>query len=86
MADAICRLATDDEMVTSAAKPMTMYFGPEEVLLNLEVEFRTTASMNDIAKAVDDMEKRIRERFPIIKRTFIEATKLTAGMRIGLRQ
>jgi cation diffusion facilitator family transporter len=81
MAEEIRRLAVDGDVVRSAANPMTMYFGPEEVLLNLEVEFTAAASMDDISAGIDEMENRIRERFPIIKRIFIEATHLGANGR-----
>ncbi len=58
-----------------------MYLGPHEVLLNLDIQFRRDASAADVEAAVDRLEKAIRRKHPDIKRIFIEAESLAAGLK-----
>jgi divalent metal cation (Fe/Co/Zn/Cd) transporter len=58
-----------------------MHFGPQEVLLNLDIKFRPGISAEEIEAAVDRMEAEIRKRHPEIKRIFIEAEAITATRR-----
>jgi divalent metal cation (Fe/Co/Zn/Cd) transporter len=53
-----------------------MHFGPEQVLLNLDIEFRPDLSASQITAAVDRLEAGIRRERPSIKRIFIEAESL----------
>ncbi|MEO1447950.1 MAG: cation diffusion facilitator family transporter [Bacteroidota bacterium] len=57
--------------------PITMHFGPEEVLLALDVEFKDDQTADDIERVVQRLEAKIREQFPIVKRIFIEAKALS---------
>lgn len=57
--------------------PITMHFGPEEVLLALDVEFRDDQTADDIERVVQRLESQIRTDFPIVKRIFIEAKALS---------
>jgi divalent metal cation (Fe/Co/Zn/Cd) transporter len=50
-----------------------MYFGPNEVLLNMDLKFKPTLSAHDIVSAVDQLEAAIRREFPEIRRISIEA-------------
>jgi cation diffusion facilitator family transporter len=59
--------------VAEVGRPLTMHFGPDEVLLNLEVHFRHDLSAHDLTAAVDHLERTIRDRHPEIRRIFIEA-------------
>jgi divalent metal cation (Fe/Co/Zn/Cd) transporter len=67
--------------VERVSPPLTMYLGPYEVLLNLEIKFRGELSASEIEAAIDRIEKHIRTRHPDIKRMFIEAESLTASGR-----
>lgn len=78
-AEEIRRVAKQVPIVSAAARPVTMYFGPDNVLLNLDVEFRPDAAMEDIARGIDDMETRIRRSFPFVKRIYIEARKVSSS-------
>lgn len=79
MARAIQQLAQDDQTVASAGRPLTMYFGPDEILLTLDVKFRSGASGSEIAAAVDRIERNIRTRFDAVKRIYIEAKPIAAA-------
>jgi divalent metal cation (Fe/Co/Zn/Cd) transporter len=56
-----------------------MHFGPDQVLLNLDIEFRPELSAAEITAAVDRLEAGIRKDRPNIKRIFIEAESLRSG-------
>ena len=62
--------------IQGVRRPLTMHFGPDEVLLNLEVRFRHDLSAAELTTAVDRLERTIRERHPEIRRIFIEARSL----------
>ena len=58
-----------------------MYIGPDEVLLALDVEFRAELSAEEIAQAVRDIERSIRDRFARVRRIYIEAITDRASQR-----
>ncbi|HJV50938.1 MAG TPA: cation diffusion facilitator family transporter [Noviherbaspirillum sp.] len=78
MAREIRQLAQQDEAVASVAQPLTMYFGPQEVLLTLDVKFRSGVSGSDVAAAIRRIEGGIRARFESVKRIYIEANPIAA--------
>lgn len=61
-----------DAAVVRAGRPLTMYLGPDEVLLNLNVEFQPRLSGDEIAAAVRRLEAAIRREYPDIRRIFLE--------------
>ncbi len=65
-----------DEAVDEVRKSLTMHFGPDEVLLTLDVRFKKHLKANAIAGAIDRLEKNIRAKHPEIKYIFIEAKAL----------
>jgi cation diffusion facilitator family transporter len=71
-AAAICEIASKHPRVRSATRPLSMYLGPDEVLVVLDVEFEPDAGAEDIASAVRRIEADIKARFPVIKRIYIE--------------
>lgn len=79
--ESICKLTGADPAVERVMPPLTMHFGPQEVLLNLDIKFRNGLSAEEIEAAVDRMEAVIRKHHPEIKRIFIEAESITATRR-----
>ncbi|HJQ69443.1 MAG TPA: cation diffusion facilitator family transporter [Blastocatellia bacterium] len=77
----ICALAQADPGVERVMPPLTMHFGPQEVLLNLDIKFCPGLSAEEIEASVDRIEAEIRKRHPEIKRIFIEAEAITATRR-----
>ena len=69
----ICELAGKHPHVRSVTRPLSMYLGPDEVLVVLDVEFEPDAGAEDVASAVRSIEADIRARFPVIKRIYIQA-------------
>jgi cation diffusion facilitator family transporter len=72
----IYELAGADPAVRSVSRPLTMHFAPEQVLLNLDIEFQPDLSAADVTAAVDRLEANIRQAQPQVKRIFIEADSL----------
>lgn len=72
----IRQIVEEDPDVEAAYKPMTMHLGPKEVLLNMDLRFMNGLSSEQVVKAVDRVEGKIRERHPQIKRIFLEAEGL----------
>ena len=79
--DSICKLAGADRAVERVMPPLTMHFGPQEVLLNLDIKFRSGLTAEEVEAAVDRIEAVIREHHPEVKRIFIEAESITATRR-----
>ncbi|HVP29881.1 MAG TPA: cation diffusion facilitator family transporter [Myxococcota bacterium] len=65
--------------VETMERPLTMHFGPSEVLVNLEMAFRKERSAEQLACDVEELERAIRARCPSVKRIFIEAQALREG-------
>ncbi|MGE5263368.1 MAG: cation diffusion facilitator family transporter [Acidobacteriota bacterium] len=79
----ISHLAQTDPAVERLRYPLTMYFGPDEVLLNLDIQFRKGLAVSDVVAAVDRLEKEIRNRHPEITRIFIEADSVVGAEASG---
>ncbi len=54
---------------------LTMHFGPNDILLNVSLDFSDRLSSAEVENAVSTLERRIKTRFPDIKRVFIEAQR-----------
>ena len=57
-------------------KPLSLYFGPNEVLVNIDVDFQDALSSEEIEKVVDQVERQIKSSLPQVNRIYIEAEKL----------
>jgi len=72
-AAAIRELLSRHPLVRHVGPLLSMYIGPEEVLLTTDVEFDPNASSGEVAAAVRGFEHEIRQRFDKITRIYIEA-------------
>ncbi len=69
----------EDEDVTAYKKPLTLFFGPDEVLVNLNVNFKDDLVSDEIEKIVDRLEGKIKKEIPAVNRIFIEAETILTG-------
>ncbi len=69
-------IVNSDEDVYKLCKPLTMQMGPGEVLLALDVNFKSGISSEQIMLAVQRLERKIMEKYPDVKQIFIEAKNL----------
>ncbi|HKU36768.1 MAG TPA: cation diffusion facilitator family transporter [Polyangiales bacterium] len=74
-----------DDAVDRVGRALTMFLGPEEVLLNLEVDFKDDRDASQVEAAIRRIERAIRARHPNIHRIFIEAAALGGGRRLNQR-
>ncbi|HEX9107096.1 MAG TPA: cation diffusion facilitator family transporter [Longimicrobiales bacterium] len=77
MVQAIRALTEGDPAVRSVWPPLTIYFGPHFVLLNLDIQFLPALTAAEVARAVERIERGIRARFPIVRQIFIEARAIS---------
>lgn len=71
----IIALVTQQPLVRRSSRPLSTYLGADEVLLVMDVEFEPGSDAEAIAATVTAIETAIRERFPKIRRIYIEAHK-----------
>lgn len=53
--------------------PLTMHLAPDEVLLALDVEFDKEMTVEELFSEIQNLEDSIKERYPIVKKIYIEA-------------
>lgn len=67
------QLIRQDPAVEGVGDLLTMQLGPEQVLLNVEIQFRKGLDLPQLEAAIDRIEARIREVEPTVRHIFIEA-------------
>jgi len=74
-------LAQADPAVRSIRPPLSMYLGPTEAFLALDVRFQQDLSAQQVEEAVGRLEKAIRAKHPEFKRIFVEAESFAPEQR-----
>jgi cation diffusion facilitator family transporter len=69
----IRKIAEADAAIKAVPKLLTMQFGPNEVLVNMEIQFKPDQSSSQIVTAIDRVEHTIRDKYPQAKQIFVEA-------------
>lgn len=64
------------ELVIEFKRPLSLYFGPNEVLVNLDVNFVKRLQAVEIEKAIDEIESQIKGAIPSVNRIYIEAESI----------
>jgi len=75
--DDIRCLVESDPGVAGVNRSLTMYFGPDTVLLAMDLRFRNDLSAVEVEKSVDRIEANIRKHHDKIKHIFIESDSLS---------
>lgn len=78
-ARAIREMAMAQPRVEEVGRVLSMYVGPDNVLVVVDVNFRDDTDTGEAAEAVAAIERQVRARFPMIKRLFIEASDAPAN-------
>ena len=73
----IISIIKENSSVVHVRKPLTMHFGPHDILLAVDIQFDENLQMNDLANRIDEIEHSIRTNFPEIKRIYIEVKSIT---------
>lgn len=72
----IREITSADPDVLFTGRPLTMHFGPHDVLLNLNVRFEPALTSDAVMMAIDRIEAAIRLKYPCITRIYLEAESL----------
>ena len=69
---AIQALAIGDQKFSAVRRSHTVHFGPETVLVTIDLEFDPTRSARELIEAVDHIQRSIRDKFPAVKYVYID--------------
>jgi cation diffusion facilitator family transporter len=72
IAEAIRDLSNQGEKIVQVENPVTLQLGPEDVLLAMQAKFDGNHSGNEILKAIERIQHRVKEQFPSIKHIYID--------------
>ncbi|PSN18711.1 cation transporter [filamentous cyanobacterium CCP5] len=75
--DSIKAIVKSDQAVSEIGPLITLHFGPEDVMLALNIEFEDELSSDEIEAAIRRIEGNIRQNHSEVKRIFIEAASIT---------
>jgi cation diffusion facilitator family transporter len=70
--EGIRALALADYCVANVGRLRTLYLGPEEVMLVMEVHLRDDSNVVEVRETMGRLKKAIREKYPKIKRVFFD--------------
>lgn len=77
-------LASQDPAVDRVLRAMTMHLSPDEILLNLDIDFRKDLGpLGALEVAVDRIERTIRGHHPEVRYIFIEARSIASRIQLG---
>jgi cation diffusion facilitator family transporter len=83
--EALKNVIRSDPAVEAVGDLLTMYLGPEQVLLNMDIKFRSGLTVQELESSIDRLEERIWRENPKIQRIFIEAESLRGEARSARR-
>lgn len=71
--EGIHRIASEQESIEKINEVLTLHMGPEFILVNMSISFKSHLPVGNIEKAIELITKDIKKEFPIAKKVFIEA-------------
>jgi cation diffusion facilitator family transporter len=75
----IRQLVEADSAIQKVPKLLTLQFGPNDVLVNMDIQFKPNLSALQMFNAIDRLEQNIRDQHPDAKQIFIEAECLKSS-------
>lgn len=79
--NALRSLVLAEPGVDQVLRLLTLYFGPHDILLNIEIQFSQSLSAEEVTQAIDRLESKIRSHYPAIHTIFVEAKSLIGRSR-----
>tara|TARA_B100000315_G_scaffold260653_1_gene323734 strand:- start:3520 stop:4494 length:975 start_codon:yes stop_codon:yes gene_type:complete len=73
---AIRDIVNQESGIISINETLTMHMGPEDVLLNLSIDFSDNLSSPEVEATISQLESKIKSEYPQIQRIFIEAQSI----------
>jgi len=80
--EAIQDLVEKDKAVIAAGQPLTLHFGPNDILLNLAVQFNQDLTVQEMTRSIQRIESTITGDFPRVKKIFLEAASLGVDLEV----
>jgi cation diffusion facilitator family transporter len=77
----IATILEEEPQVDVFRSPLSLYFGPSNVLVNLDVDFSENLDSNAIEETIDRIESRIKTAVPAVKWIYIEAETVKRGVK-----
>ena len=71
--EAIRQIVGRHDVIQHVNEVATMHMGPEYILVNLSVDFRSEASSDDVESVVRALDEELKAALPRVKRVFVEA-------------
>jgi cation diffusion facilitator family transporter len=68
-------IAADTPEIDAMNEVLTMHMGPDSILANISIDFRDDLTADVVEKTIADIDRRIKQIYPQVKRVFIEAEK-----------
>lgn len=75
-------IATDTPEIDAMNEVLTMHMGPDNILANISIDFRDDLSADEVEIIIADIDRRIKQVYPQVKRVFIEAEKRNSLVRV----
>lgn len=73
----INEMVQQSPIVDGVNEVLTMHMGPDFILVTMSVDFVDSASADMVERQIGSLDLEIKERFPRVKRVFIEAEKMS---------
>lgn len=77
------RIVQGQPAVRHMRAPLTMYLGPTDVILALDIEFENHLSAEDVERVIKEVQVLVRAQHPEFKRIFVEAKAISELERVG---
>ncbi len=77
----IRKILNKESEILSINEILTMHMGPQDVLLNISLDFRDNISAGAVEQTITSLEIEIKKKYPEIARIFIEAQNRIAHLR-----
>jgi cation diffusion facilitator family transporter len=72
--DDIRRITLADPAIESVGRLRTLYFGPEDVMLVMEMHMREDAEVGEVRQTTARLKKAIRGKYPKVRRVYFDIT------------
>ena len=82
----INQIIDESQGIKHVNEVLTLHLGPEDILLNVSLDFEDDLSSGEVEEAISALESRIKGMFPEIRRVFIEAQGWGAHRKESNRQ
>ena len=84
--EGINQIIGDSTGIMHVNEVLTLHLGPEDILLNVSLDFEDNLSSREVEEAISTLETKIKNMFPEIRRVFIEAQGWGAHRKESFRQ